>query len=52
MPADANSGVMSPTIPTNCRPAFRDEVARDSDLMSPTVPTFARPGAGAIIGSV
>jgi predicted YcjX-like family ATPase len=36
---DANSGVMSPTIPRNCRPRFRTEVARHSDLKSPTFPT-------------
>jgi hypothetical protein len=48
---DANSGVMSPTIPTNPRPAFRDEVARDSEMMSPTVSTISR-GARAVIGRV
>jgi hypothetical protein len=47
----ANSGVMSPTIPTNPRPAFRDEVARDSEMMSPTVSTISR-GARAVIGRV
>jgi hypothetical protein len=39
----ADSGVMSPTIPGNCRPGFRDEVARDSDIVSPTIPRFGRP---------
>ncbi len=34
----ADSEVMSPTIPGNCRPAFRFDVARDSDLKPPGVP--------------
>ena len=39
MAMGADSGVMSPAIPTNRRPAFRAEVARHSDLMLPTIPT-------------
>jgi hypothetical protein len=35
----ADSGVMSPAIPTNGRSALRAEVARPSDLKSPTIPT-------------
>ena len=39
MRAGANSGVMSPAVPGNCRPVFRAEFAQHSDLKSPTVPT-------------
>nr|WP_321985974.1 hypothetical protein [uncultured Lichenicoccus sp.] len=33
----ADSGVVSPGIPRNASPPFRDDVAQDSDLKSPTI---------------